>query len=141
VHDLLTSQAIAELRGDAPLVDHRDLEALARAVRLRSMDCDAIGIAESLALHVAFTSLPTGVDAVLVDQRIFVRRLRSQARTSLLILHECAHHALKHRAHSHGDVWMLSLALAMPTGLPAARRILLPAWANSIRSEVVTIFS
>ncbi len=69
-------------------------------------------------------------------QALGVRPSRQRALCVLRILHELAHHLLgRSRAHTHADVWRLTLALAWPVrrlrrGLPALE---VPMWASELR--------
>ena len=84
--------------------------------------------------------LPVPFDGLVVDDVLFVRPSRTRGVWFLRLLHELAHHYLgAARAHTHADVWRLSLALAWPVprvraGLPAVE---IPGWALTIRAGVL----
>ena len=67
-------------------------------------------------------------------------RGRASLDEGLGVLHELAHHLLGDRHHSHGDVWLLALALGVPrdrverVGL---YRVRMPGWAVGIRLEML----
>lgn len=140
MRDTLETQAIAEILGDAPLLTHATIEAIASRLRAECPHGSAEAFASFLGLHVVVASLPAGLDAVLCDNTILVRRSRNAARSALLVLHECAHHLLRDCAHSHGDAWALTLALARPLRVPQAATIAIPEWANSAREKARRFF-
>ena len=78
-------------------------------------------------------------------QALIVRPSRDGATLALRILHELAHLVLQRLGwrHSHGDVWLLALAMAAPPSMLRAHRphdalalagiARLPAWAAAAR--------
>jgi len=84
--------------------------------------------------------LPRGVDGLALPHALIVRPSRQRALYVLRLLHELAHHLLgQSRAHTHADVWRLTLALAWPVlrfrrGLPSLE---VPLWASELRALIV----
>jgi hypothetical protein len=147
--------ALAEIQGSAPVADGAVLEAMAAAAHDdESLDVDDVAAAVGCEVRTE-RALPDGVDAVLLPGGIVLARPRRDARRVLFaILHELAHQMLIDAgiAHSHADVWRLTLALAAPLALlrrlrgetPLTLRDLhwsvqLPAWALRVRFEMLAL--
>lgn len=132
-----------EIRAGLALLSDEEIEA--DAERLWSQ-CSDVADVEELARArgvavVADRELPEGLDGVAFDRVLIVRPSRLRHVWLLRVLHELAHHLLgRSRAHTHADVWRLTLALAWPArrvrrGLPALD---IPGWALAIRAEILT---
>lgn len=112
--------ALQEIAGDPPMLDCQELEQLAQAAHDRAGEGNALHLAGSTGLTIRIDWLPPGVEGVVVDldepgQRLAViRRRRDWRRVNVAIYHETAHHILAGKTHSHGDVWLLTLALLCP---------------------------
>jgi hypothetical protein len=126
--DQLEAIARAEIREDYPLADACVLESLAAATHDAAVP-DAT--AEELAHGAGFAVVlredwPT--DGALLRGTVIVVRRQRRRRMAVAVLHELAHALLLRAgiAHSHGDVWCLTLALAAPRG--ATRPLAVPAW-------------
>lgn len=148
----LAETALGEIAGDPPRVDVHLLEMLAEhAEDLRDGDGPE-GLARGQGVDVETDAgFPEGIDglALYEDRLIIVRPSRDRATEWLRILHELAHWMLMAMgwAHSHGDVWMLALALGAPRSLvrrerPGCAVALaaasgLPAWAAFARLEML----
>lgn len=131
-----------ELLAGLALLDDDEIEA--DAERLWSQcsdvaDVDDIARARGVAIE-DDRGLPAGVDGLALGHALIVRPSRSRSLWVLRVLHELAHHLLgRSRAHTHADVWRLTLALAWPArrirrGLPP---LSIPAWALAIRVSIV----
>ena len=79
--------------------------------------------------------------AVLLGGVLVIRASHDARREGLSVLHEIAHRALRGE-HSHGDVWLLTLALAVPPEVahrPARElrpRAWVPGWAVDLRLAI-----
>ena len=144
-----TRQTISEeLEGDPPTLDRATLDGLAEHVYEARLSDDAAGIAGGQCVDVATDSrLPAGYDgiALLPLRKVIVRPSHDRYTLTLRILHELAHLLLQELRwrHSHGDVWLLALAIALPpskmrahrpaNALDAAALGAVPAWAAAVR--------
>ena len=152
--DPLGGQAIEEIREGYPLASVVDLESLARIAHARcapgTADADPVTVARRVAGSnqvpvVEDRQLPGESPAALMDRVIYLRPHKDPRRLALLILHELAHALLERAriAHSHADVWYLTMALAIPREvLERMRRHepvnvrAWPVWVLGIRLEV-----
>ncbi|MFA9271217.1 MAG: hypothetical protein ACEQSX_10745 [Baekduiaceae bacterium] len=148
----LVETALAEIAGDPPCVDAALLEMLAEhAEELRDGDGPE-GLAKGQGVDVEFDrGFPDGHDGIALydDKLLIVRPSKDRATQWLRILHELGHWMLMDAgwSHSHGDVWLLALALGAPKSLvrrerPGSALALaacsgLPAWAASVRFRVL----
>lgn len=148
----LAEAALSEIVGDPPRVDVALLEMLAEhAADVRKGDGPA-GLARGQGVDVEYDAgFPDGMDGIALyeDRLIIVRPSKDRATEWLRILHELAHWMLTDRGwtHSHGDVWVLALALGAPLSLilraqPANEVALAGAsglvlWAAAARWEMV----
>ena len=149
----LAETALGEIAGDPPRVDVHLLEMLAEhAEDLRDGDGPE-GLARGQGVDVETDAgFPEGIDglALYEDRLIIVRPSRDRATEWLRILHELAHWMLTARGwtHSHGDVWILALALGAPLSLirrarPDGEVALagvsgLTLWAATVRWEMIS---
>jgi len=139
---------LSEIEGDPPCCDLATLEGLAECVYAARRDDSAQGIAAGQGVEVDIDhGFPPGYDgiAVLDLLLLIVRPSRDGATLALRILHELAHVILQRLGwrHSHGDVWLLALAMAAPSSMIRAHRphdalalaglARLPAWAAAAR--------
>lgn len=88
----------------------------------RARDGDgAEGIARGQGVEVVTLALPRGLLGLVHGDRILVHPRRDTALLLIVILHELAHILMRRMglAHTHADVWRLTLALAMPRRLRA----------------------
>lgn len=132
--------ALAEIREDYPLADAYVLESLASCAHDAAVPDPT---PEDLAIAARCTLVVRGdwpIEGSLLRARVIVVRAQRRRRMTIAILHELAHALLLRAgiAHSHGDVWCLTLALAAPRGLlcgmrgasatDLARRFNVPTW-------------
>lgn len=139
---LLSLTVADEVRSGLAILSDEEIEA--DAERLWSQVSE-VGDAEDLArAHGVIVcpdrDLPRGVDGLALPHALIVRPSRQRALYVLRLLHELAHHLLgQSRAHTHADVWRLTLALAWPVlrfrrGLPSLE---VPLWASELRALIV----
>jgi len=148
----LAETALGEIAGDPPRVDVHLLEMLAEHAEAARDGDGPEGLARGQGVDVVTDAgFPEGIDglALYEDRLIIVRPSRDRATEWLRILHELAHWMLMAMgwAHSHGDVWMLALALGAPRSLlrrerPGCAVALaaasgLPAWAAFARLGMI----
>jgi len=142
VDTLLSLTVTDEVRAGLAILSDEEIEA--DADRLWSQVTD-VGDAEDLArargvLVCADRDLPQGVDGLALPYALVVRPSRTRALWVIRLLHELAHHLLGlSRAHTHADVWRLTLALAWPVrrfrrGLPSLD---IPLWAQELRTLIL----
>lgn len=144
--------ALGEIAGDPPHVDVLLLEMLAEHAEDERKGDGPEGLAAGQGVDVEFDAgFPDGHDGIALyeDRLIIVRPSKDRATQWLRILHELAHWMLMDRgwSHSHGDVWLLALALGAPRSLVRRERPVgavslaaasgLPAWAASARLEML----
>lgn len=139
---MLSLTVADEVRAGLAILSDEEIEA--DAERLWSQVSE-VGDVEDLArVHGVTVSpdrdLPRGVDGLALPHTLVVRPSRQRALYVLRILHELAHHLLgRSRAHTHADVWRLTLALAWP--VQRFRRGLapleVPLWAIELRTLIV----
>lgn len=146
--------AIDEIEGDAPFVEGLVLEAIATALHSRTRARNAWALAKAAGCRVVHSrDMPDGMDGILFSNGVIVLRERfDRVRMAMALLHEVAHWLLRRLAHSHGDVWLLALALGAPLPLvrrlargrrltPAqlCRHVTLPLWAAGARLDMATV--
>lgn len=149
--------ALKEIAGDPPKVDVKLLEAIAECVEAQRDGDGPEGLARGQKVRVEYDSgFPEGQDGIAIhddededENVLIVRPSRDRATEWLRILHELAHWLLMKAGmtHSHGDVWMLALALGAPEslvrrerpscGIALAAASGLPAWAAFARLEML----
>ena len=144
--------ALKEIAGDPPRVDVKLIEAIAECVEEQRDGDGPEGLARGQKVDVEYDAgFPEGRDGIALvdDDLLIVRPSRDRATEWLRILHELAHWLLQKAGltHSHGDVWMLALALGAPASMvrreqPACGIALaavsgLPAWAAFARLEML----
>ncbi|MBL8600326.1 MAG: hypothetical protein JNK72_00235 [Myxococcales bacterium] len=116
-----------ELEGCPPRCDLALLEAVAEHVHEERIDDSAVGLAGGQGVEVAIEpGLPVEVDGLALKSMslLLVRPAISRSLLSLRIVHELAHLLLDRLgwAHNHGDVWFLTLAIAVPRSMLRAQR-------------------
>lgn len=144
--------AIKEIAGDPPKVEVMSLEAVAELVVSKRTSDTPEGLARGCGVDVEYDDgFPEGHDGIALyeDNLLIVRPSRDRATQWFRILHELAHWLLTDLGwtHSHGDVWLLALALGAPQSLirsaqPTCAISLaaasgLPAWAASVRLDML----
>lgn len=144
--------ALKEIAGDPPRVDVKLLEAFAECVEAQRDGDGPEGLARGQKVDVETDAgFPEGLDGIALvdDNLLIVRPSRDRATEWLRILHELAHWLLMKAGltHSHGDVWMLALALGAPGsmvrreqpegGIALAAVSGLPAWAAFARLDML----
>lgn len=115
-------RALRDERGCPPRCDLALLEALAEHVHEEKVDDTATGMAAGQGVEVVVEpGLPPGVDGLALKTLalLIVRPALDRALLALRILHELAHLILDRLgwAHTHGDVWFLALAIAVPRSM------------------------
>ncbi len=140
---MLSSTVIDEVRSGLAILSDVEIESDADSLwSLCSDVSDVEELARARGVRVeSERGLPHGLDGLALPHVLVVRPSRQRALWVLRVLHELAHHVLgQSRAHTHADVWRLTLALAWP-----ARRIRhalpcleIPDWAQEIRILCVT---
>lgn len=143
--------ALEEIAGGCPLLDAWHIEAMADQVDAARRDDTAEGLAAGYGCAIVRADMPSGLYGVRVPGMIFVRRTAPPEIAVVATLHELGHEVVRrHRvAHTHADVWALTLAMGAPLrvlrevrGYGAARvaelgrRTGLPAWACVARLEM-----
>lgn len=149
----LRGAVLAEIAGDPPRVDVALLEMLAEHAEDERDGDGPEGLARGQGVEVQTdTGFPDGQDGIALydDGLIIVRPSKDRATEWLRILHELAHWMLTARGwtHSHGDVWILALALGAPLSLirrarPDGEVALagvsgLTLWAATVRWEMIS---
>lgn len=131
-----------EVRAGLAILSDEEIEADAeRLWSLASDVADAEDLARVRCVEVrADRDLPSGVDGIALPHALVVRPSRSRALWVIRLLHELAHHLLgRSRAHTHADVWRLTLALAWP--IRRFRRgcqpLEVPLWAAELRTLIL----
>lgn len=145
---VLRQTVLEEIEGDPPRVDIALLECLAEHAHEARKADTAQGIAEGQCVEVRTDGgFPPWFDGIALAEfdMVIVRPSHDPALLALRILHELAHLLLDRTrwAHSHGDVWVLTLALAAPgsvlrgarptTALDLAALARVPAWVAAAR--------
>lgn len=142
VEALLALVVADEVRSGLALLSDEEIEAdAARPWRDASDVSDAEDLVRQSGVALAFErELPPGIDGLALPHVLIVRPSRNRQLVVLRILHELAHWLLGiSRAHTHADVWRLTLALAWP--VPRIRRALpsldIPVWALELRALII----
>ena len=119
-----------------------DLAAIAAGVHQRAEQGLPFPHAEHLALSAGFlVERDCGGDSCgisgLVPHTLFAKRAKEQ-QWNLRVFHELAHALLSGREHTHGDVWILTLMLAVPAGSVKDTDIAehIPKWALAKRRKI-----
>lgn len=146
--------ALEEIAGGCPLLDAWHIEAMADQVDGLRRDDTAEGLAAGYGCEVVRTGMTSGLYGVRVPGMILVRWPAPPEIVVVTTLHELGHEVIRrHRvAHTHADVWALTLAMGAPlrvlrevrghgAGRAAelGRRTGLPAWACAARLEMGAI--
>lgn len=144
--------ALGEIAGSHPTVDPHLIEALAEHAHEKRKGDGPEGLARGQGVDVERDAgFPDGQDGIALyeDRLLIVRPSKDRATEWLRILHELAHWMLMREgwSHSHGDVWLLTLALGAPKsllervrpecGVALAGESGLPAWAACARWDMV----
>lgn len=119
-----------------------DLAAIAAGVHQRAAQDLPFPHAEHLALSEGFLVERdcTGASCALsglVPHTLMVARAKEQA-WNLRVFHELAHALLANKEHTHGDVWILTLMLAVPAGSVKHTDVAehVPKWALAKRRKI-----
>lgn len=134
----------ADIEAHPPVMDPAEREGIALATIELANISDRFphpdDLAEGLALVVLRTSGPRVHQLAFDDGVVSVRRSQWALHECLAVAHELAEHLLIPYRHSHGDVWLLALALLMPRDvlhLLAYYVPWCPAWAIELREEMM----
>ena len=135
----------ADIEAHPPVMDAAEREGIALAAIERANVADRFphpdDLADGLALVVLRTSSPRSQQLAFDDGVISVqRRALWPTHEFLAVAHELAENLLIPYRHSHGDVWLLALALLMPRDVLHLLTYYVPwcpAWAIELREEMM----
>ena len=140
----LTEAAVrADIEAHPPVMDAAEREGIALALiakaNLPDLFPDPDDLAQATATVTLRTNVPSEGQLAFDDQVVSVKRsARWHAEELLALFHELAEDALRPYRHSHGDVWLCALALAIPRDvldLVGFYRQRIPEWAVALREE------
>lgn len=150
VTDPVAVLAREEILGGVPIADAAHMESSADDLWRAAGTNDLELLAKAAGAHLVLVrDLPDCAEGMTTGRTIYVRRRRDPRRVYAAGLHEIAHclYDRARMAHSHADVWCLTLALGAPRSMlralgysPTLPEILaatqLPAWAALARLEM-----
>ena len=152
---VVAGEASVEVRDGPHHVSTVVLESIAECVHAMATAPGVEGLVEGQAVRLVLDpDLPSGIDGLATDTTIYVRPRGGASYVAILILHELAHILLARAGlpDTHGDVWILALALAAPraalarlraagvvTAVGLAAAVGMPWWAASLRLDMTHV--
>lgn len=148
--DAVAVLAREEILGGVPIADAAHMESSADDLWREAGTNDLEQLAKAAGARLVLVrDLPDCAEGMTTGHTIYVRRRRDERRTYTVGLHEIAHRIYDRAriAHSHADVWCLTLALGAPRSMLRAlghaptladlfAATLLPRWAVFARLEM-----
>lgn len=152
---IVAGEAGVEVRDGPHHVSAMMLESIAECAHAMATAPGVEGLVEGQGVRLVLDpDLPSGIDGLATDTTIYVRPRGGAAYVAILILHELAHILLARAGlpDTHGDVWMLALALAAPrpvlarlrgagvvTPVGLAAAVGMPWWAAGLRLDMTAV--